>query len=56
MDESKEIVEEIASDFDGTLEELYIQLQEKYQNKPQPVPNFNNFGKKRGRPKKTTYE
>jgi hypothetical protein len=53
---SKETVEEIASDFEGTLEELYIQLQEKYQNKPQPVPNFNNFGKKRGRPKKTTYE
>jgi hypothetical protein len=53
---SKETVEEIATDFEGTLEELYIQLQEKYQNKPQPVPNFNNFGKKRGRPKKTTYE
>jgi len=54
---SKETVEEIALDFDGTLEELYIHLQEKYQNKPQPVPDFSKYGKpKRGRPKKITYE
>jgi len=54
---SKETVEEIALDFDGTLEELYIHLQEKYQNKPQPVPDFSQYGKpKRGRPKKITYE
>ena len=55
---SKETVEEIALDFDGTMEELYIQLQEKYQNKPQPVPDFNQYAKieRRGRPKKITYE
>jgi hypothetical protein len=53
---SKETVEEIALDFEGTMEELYIHLQEKYQNKPQPVPDFNQFGKKRGRPKKITHE
>ena len=52
----KETVEEIAADFDGTLEELYIQLQEKYQVKRHPVPDFNNFGKKRGRPKKIIHE
>ena len=37
---SKETVEEIASDFDGTLEELYIQLQEKYQTCAGPALSF----------------
>jgi len=54
---SKQQVEEIALNFDGTLEEFYIHLQSLYQNKPQPVPDFSQFGKrKRGRPKKITYE
>ena len=54
---SKQQVEEMALNFDGTLEEFYIDLQSKYQNKPQPVPDFSQFGKrKRGRPKKVIYE
>ena len=54
---SKQQVEEMALNFDGTLEEFYIDLQSKYQNKPQPVPDFSQYGKpKRGRPKKVTYE
>ena len=54
---SKQQVEEMALNFDGTLEEFYIDLQSKYQNKPQPVPDFSQYGKaKRGRPKKITYE